>query len=68
MIINMIQMHSIHLFQIICFSQLLDVLTKISTFLETFNSKFSCIVMWLTDPNFKLLLIEDKMNITLVIN
>ena len=40
------------------FSQLIDILPKISTFIETLNSKFS----------FKPLLTKDKMNITLVIN
>ena len=50
------------------FSQLIDILPKISTFLETLNSKFSCIEMWFTNRNFKPLLTKDKMNITLVIN
>ena len=33
-----------------------------------FNSKFSSIEIWFTDKNFKFLVIEDKINITLVIN
>ena len=35
-------------------------------FLKTFNSKFSYIEVWFTDQNSKPL--EDKTNITLVIN
>ena len=37
-------------------------------FLKTFNSEFSYIELWFTDQNYKLLEIEDKINITLVIN
>ena len=35
-------------------------------FLKTFDSEFSCMEVWFTDPNSKLLEIEDKINITLV--
>ena len=50
------------------FGQLLDILLKNYKFLKTFNSEFSCIEVWLTDQNSKLLELEDKINITLVIN
>ena len=36
--------------------------------LKTFNSEFSYIEVWFTDQNSKPLEIEDKINITLVIN
>ena len=50
------------------FGQLLDLSPKNFIFSKTFNSEFSCIEVWFTDQNFKLLEIEDKMNIPLVIN
>ena len=50
------------------FGQLLDISPKYFTFLKTFNSEFSYIEVWFTDQNSKLLEIEDKLNITLVIN
>ena len=37
-------------------------------FLKTFNSEFLYIEEWLTDHNSKPLEIEDKINITLVID
>ena len=37
-------------------------------FLKTFDSEFSYIEIWFTDQNSKLVEIEDKINITLVIN
>ena len=49
------------------FGQLLVFLLKIC-FLKTFNSEFSYIEMWFTDQNSKPLEIEDKINITLVVN
>ena len=48
------------------FGQLLDILTKKT--LKTFNSEFSYLEVWFTDQNSKPLEIEDKINITLVIN
>ena len=42
--------------------------TKKIIFLKTFNSEFSYTEVWLTDQNSKLLEIEVKINITLVIN
>ena len=50
------------------FGQLLDISSKNFIFLKTFNSEFSYIEVWFTDQNSKPLEIEDKMNITLVIN
>ena len=50
------------------FGQLLDISSKKSVFLKTFNSEFSCIESSFTDQNSKPLEIEDKVNITLVIS
>ena len=50
------------------FGQLLDILSKNFIFLKTFNSGFSYIEEWFTDQNSKPIEIEDKINITLVIN
>ena len=49
------------------FGQLLEILPK-KIILKTFNSKFSYIEVWLTDQNSKPLEIEDKINLTLIIN
>ena len=46
------------------FGHLLDISPKNFIFLKTLNSEFSYIEVWFTEP----LLIEDKINITLVIN
>ena len=52
------------------FSQLLDINKSPNKFifLKTFDSEFSCIEVWFTDQNSDPLGIEDKINITLVIN
>ena len=50
------------------FGQLLEISPKYFVFLNTFNSEFSYIEVLLTDQNSKPLEIEDKINITLVIN
>ena len=50
------------------FAELLDILPKKFIFLKTFNSEFSYIEVWFADQNSKPLEIEDKTNITLVIN
>ena len=50
------------------FGQLLDISPKNFIFLKTFDSEFSYIEVWFTDQNSKPLEIEDKINITLVIN
>ena len=50
------------------FGQLSYISPKNLIFLKTFNSEFSYIQVWVTDQNSKPLEIEDKINITLVIN
>ena len=50
------------------FGQLLDILHKSFIFQKTFDSQFSYIEVWFTGQNSKPLEIEDKINITLVIN
>ena len=50
------------------FGLLLDISPKTFIFLKTFNSEFSYIEVWFTDQNSKPLEIDDKINITLVIN
>ena len=47
------------------FGQLLDVSPKNFIFLKTFDSEFSYIELRFTGQNFKLLEIEDKINIFL---
>ena len=37
-------------------------------FLKTFNLEFQKIKVWFTDKNSQLLEIEDKINLTLIIN
>ena len=50
------------------FSQLLDISPENFIFLKTFDSECSYIEVWFTDQNSNPLEIEDKINITLVIN
>ena len=50
------------------FGQLLDISSRNFIFLKTLISEFSYIGVWFTDQNSKPLEIEDKMNITLVID
>ena len=50
------------------FGHLLNVWPKRFIFLITFDSEFLCIKVWFTYENSKSLDIEDKINITLVIN
>ena len=50
------------------FGQLLDISPKHFILLKTFNSGFSYIEAWFANQNSKPLEIEDKINITLVIN
>ena len=50
------------------FGQLLDISPKNFIFLKTSDSEFSYIEVWFTDQNSKPIEIEDKINITLVIN
>ena len=46
----------------------IDLLTYLLIFLKTFDLEFSYIEVWFSDQNSKPLEIEDKINITLVIN
>ena len=50
------------------FGELLDISPKYFIFLKTFDLEFSCIGVRFTDQNSYPLEIEDKINITLVIN
>ena len=50
------------------FGQLLNILPQNFIFLKPFDSEFSYIEVSFTDQNSKTLEIEDKTNITLVIN
>ena len=50
------------------FGQLLDIFPINLIVLKVFHSDFSYIKVWFTDQNSKPLEIEDKINITLVIN
>ena len=50
------------------FGWLLNTSPENVIFLKTFNSEFSFIEVWCIDQNSKLLEIEDKVKITLVIN
>ena len=52
----------------IYFGQLLNMSPKNVMFLKIFSSEFSYTEVWYTDRNCKVLEIEDKTNITLVIN
>ena len=49
------------------FGSLLDISSSNDIFLKTFNSEYDEIVVWLTDQNSKLLEIEDRINLTMVI-
>ena len=50
------------------FGQLLDISPKSFIFLKSFDSEFLYNEVWFIDQNSKLLEIEDKINISLVIN
>ena len=50
------------------FGQLLNISPENFIFLKTFDSEFSYIEAWFTDQNSNPQEIEDKINITLVIN
>ena len=50
------------------FGQSLDISPKNVVLLKTFNQEFPFIELLFTDQNSKLLEIEDKINITLLIN
>ena len=50
------------------FGKLLDISPRNFIFLKAFDSEFSYIEVWFTDQNSRPLEVEDKINITLVIN
>ena len=49
------------------FGSLLEISPTNRTFLKTFNSEFQDIEVWLTDQNSQPLVIEGRINLTLVI-
>ena len=49
------------------FGQLINIALHSVTMLNTTNTKFSFVEVWLTDQNSKQLEIEDKINMTLTI-
>ena len=49
------------------FGGLLEISPKSHVFLKTFNSEFQEIKIWFTDQTSKPLEVEDKINITLII-
>ena len=53
--------------QISNFGSLLDISPSNHIFLKTFNSEYDEIVEWFTDQNSKLLEIEDRINLAMVI-
>ena len=50
------------------FGSLLEISPLNHIFLKTFNSEFQQIKVWFTDQNSKPLEVEDKINITLIVN
>ena len=46
---------------------LLEISPRTHFFLKTFNSDFQEIKVWFTDQNGKSLVLEDKINLTLII-
>ena len=49
------------------FGSILESSPKNHIFLKTFNSEFQEIKVWSTDQNSKLLEVEDKIDLTLII-
>ena len=49
------------------FGSLLDISPTNHIFLKTFNSEYDQTIVWFTDQNSKLLEIEDRINLTIVI-
>ena len=50
------------------YAYFLNVGLSISVFLKTYNTEFDGIIITFTDQNCRLLEIEDKVNLTLIIN
>ena len=51
-----------------CYAYLLNIESSNSVFLKTFNTEFVEIIMRLTDQNGRPLVIEDRVNLTLLTN
>ena len=49
------------------FGSLLDISLSNYIFLKTFNSEYDETIVWFTDQNSKLLEVEDRINLTMVI-
>ena len=49
------------------FCSLLEISPKNHIFLKAFNSEYNEIKVWLTDQNSQPLVIEDRINLTLII-
>ena len=49
------------------FDSLLEIFPRNRIFLKTFNSQYDEIKVWFTDQNSKPLVIEDRINLTMVI-
>ena len=49
------------------FGSLLEISPTNHIFLKTFNSEYNEIIVWFTDQNSKVLEIEDRTNLTMVI-
>ena len=49
------------------FGQLLNISSHVSTMMNTINTEFSSVEVWLTDQSSKALQIEDNVNLTLII-
>ena len=49
------------------FGSLLDISPSNHIFLKTFNSEYDETIVWSTDQNSKLLEVEDRINLTMVI-
>ena len=72
---NVVNNHYQHDSRVLCtfapnklFGQLLSISPETFMFLKIFDSEFSCIEVWFTDQSSKVLEMEDKININLVIN
>ena len=49
------------------FGSLLEISPTNHIFLKTFNSEFDEIIVWFTDQKIKVLEIEDRINLTMVV-
>ena len=72
---NVVNNHYQHDSRVLCtfapnklFGQLLNISPETFMFLKIFDLEFSCIEVWFTDQSSKVLEMEDKTNINLIIN